>query len=534
DWWLPRDALVGTDAAVAGVPAAYTRSAWENVVQPFLDTLPDAGVPKDRVAALRKQYFDDYFAAWGGLQTHFGDGFTLWKGRENALLARAAGNDNPYALYFASADEQIYGLPLKLPAGLRWSECWVRMKSHWLSAWRPLGHFIGDGFALWRTRIEPPPWVPALRATQLKVLAPQTPELAQAWLRLQGPSAGQDAWHIASDLFAGHGSSDKPPASEYATLLAATDKPPTGYGDGFSPQDQSAWAIARGPARLLWQVTVAMAAKTLQQSWQDTVFKPLATLPAEARQGALLGPQGKLEAFVGDWLKPFVSERERSPIGVAGVAMPLAPAFTALIAAGHAAPAINAPVPAGIFTLESPSDLSPLDEGAQGTTFELACAGQTASINSKGESLSDAQMQPQWSAQTCTEARIRIGLPPLPVLPDAIPSADTPAPAPVASAPASPAPAPAGDSPRLVLLYRGKDGMAKLLQDFANGSHAFGMADFRDSYSPGQWQELQPRLSAAGFRQARVYLRIEPSPQLVQAVSGAASGPSELPGQIIN
>lgn len=530
DWWLPAGALVGTDTALPAIPAAYTRPAWENVVEPFLDTLPDAGVARERIDALRGQYFTDYFAAWGGLQAHFGDGLALWKGREDDLLKRAAGNDNPYALYFARLDEQVYGLPLALPVGLRWSQCWAQMKSRWLTSWRPLSGFIGDSLALWRTRIEPPPWVPALRATRLQVLAPQAPAFAQAWLRLQGPGAGQDAWHIASELFAGHGNSDKPPADDYARLLAATDKPPEGHGENFSPQDQAAWAIARGPARLLWQATATMAARTLQQRWQETVFQPLAALPPEARQGALLGPQGKLEAFVGDWLKPFVSERERTPVSVAGVTMPLAPAFVALIASGQAGPPSDAPVPAGTFTLDSPSDLSPLEEGAQGTVFELACGGQTSSIGSRGESLSDAQMQPQWSAQTCAEARIRIALPPLPTLPDAIPAAaETP------TTPAPPTPAPVvGDSPRLVLLYRGKDGMARLLQDFAGGSHAFGMADFRSSYSPGQWQELQPRLVAAGFRQARVYLRIDASPQLLQAVSGAADAPRELPGQIID
>lgn len=533
DWWLPRDALVGTDASVAGIPAAYTRQTWEAVVQPFLDTLPDADVPKARVAALRAQYFKDYFAAWGALQARFGEGAGLWKGREDALLKRAAGTDNPYALYLASADSQLYGLPLDLPAGLRWADCWAQMKQRWLASWRPLGRFAIHSLALWRTRITPPPWVPALRATQLKVLAPQAPVFAQAWLRLQGPTAGQDAWRIASDLFAGHGSSDKPPADDYARLLASVDKPPAGYDQGFSPQDQAAWSIVRGPAQLLVQVTVAMAARTLQQRWQETVFQPLAAMPAETRQGALLGPQGKLEAFVGDWLKPFVSARERTPVSVAGVAMPLTPAFASLLAAGQAAPAPAGPVPAGTFTLDSASDLSPMREGPQGTTFELACNGQVQSISSKGESLTDAQMQPQWSAQACTEARIRISLPAV-AQPVAVPA---PAPAAGTAAPPSPAlppPASADDGLRLVLLYRGSQGMAQLLQDFAAGSHAYGVADFRDSYSPGQWQELLPRLQASGFRQARVYLRIQPTPQLTQALAGPASTPSELPGQIVN
>src|SRR3546814_17706555 len=40
-----------------------------------------------------------------------------------------------------------------------------------------------------------------------------------------------------------------------------------------------------------------------------------------------------LDAFVNDWLKPFVTEKERMPVKVAGISMPLAPAFQGVVGA---------------------------------------------------------------------------------------------------------------------------------------------------------------------------------------------------------
>ena len=48
---------------------------------------------------------------------------------------------------------------------------------------------------------------------------------------------------------------------------------------------------------------------------------------------ALYGPQGKLSAFVNDWLKPFITEKERLPVKVDGVAIPLSAAYQGMVAA---------------------------------------------------------------------------------------------------------------------------------------------------------------------------------------------------------
>ncbi|MEZ0469732.1 type VI secretion system protein [Luteimonas salinilitoris] len=543
DFWLPDDRVVGVDAdSLPTVSRAFTYDTWNGAIAPFLDTARDeAGVQPERVESFRDAYFREYFDEWARLQARFGEGIALWKGHEAELVARAAGTDNPYAAYFRAAGQQLYALPLKRPLGLRWRETWAQMKSAWLSSWRPLGRFIGDSFRFGGTSITPPVWLTALRDTEIDVLAPQAPLFARGYLRLQADGGAQDVYRIVADLFASRGIADKPPASEYAELLAAVDKPAEAYAEQFGAEDLAAWSVAQGPARLLLRLTVRRAGEYVQQRWRETVVKPLAALPPERQASALLGPQGRLEAFVGDWLKPFITDAERAPVSVGGVAMPLSADYRALLSGGRAAPASDAPFPAGIFTLDAPSHLGTLLEGPQGTTFEVICAGESFSITSKGESLTDAQAQVRWSPTACSEARIRISLPPaaadrLAGQVDAEPEAAV---AEDASA-ASQAPVAADDAPateagfRLTLLYRGADGFVRLFDEFGPGAHVFSISDFRDSYSPSQWEELHPRLQAAGFRQARVHLRIEPSEEMKRFLAARGAAPLAVPESILD
>lgn len=532
DFWLPKDRVVGVETgSLPAVSRAFTYDTWHGVIAPFLETAADqAAVSSERVDAFRDAYFREYFDAWARLQARFAEGIALWKGHDQELIVRAAGADNPYAVYFRTARQQLYALPLKRPLGLRWAETWAQMKSAWLSSWRPLGRFIGDSFRFGAVEITPPVWLTALRDTELDVLAPQAPLFARGYLRLQADGGAQDTYRIAADLFASRGAPDKPPASEYAELLSAVDKPAEAYAEEFAAEDLAAWSIAQGPARLLVLLTVRRAGEYVQRRWRETVIRPLAALPPEQQAPTLLGPQGKLDAFVGDWLKPFVTDKERTPVSVGGVTMPFSADYRAMLTGGRAAPVSDAPFPAGTFTLDAPSHLGTLLEGPHGTTFEVVCTGQSFSITSKGESLTDAQAQVQWSPTACPEARIRISLPT---------SATDRLAALEAAALADPAVPAAGEAPasgaafRLTLLYRGPDGFARLTEEFAPGAHVFSLSDFQDSYSPSQWEQLRPRLQAAGFRQARVHLRIEPSEQLKRFLASRGAAPLALPASIL-
>ena len=73
----------------------------------------------------------------------------------------------------------------------------------------------------------------------------------------------------------------------------------------------------------------------------------------------------------------------------------------------------------------------------------------------------------------------------------------------------------------------------QLIDEFKTGSRAFGVNDFRASYSPAQWTDLSQRLRSAGFSQARVFLQIEPSDEMQAFLSARGASP-ELPTRILD
>jgi hypothetical protein len=532
DFWLPEGAVVGSeDTADAAISSAYTRDAWEGIVQPMLATLEEQGTPAQaRIDELRNSYFNDYFASWAKFQARFQDGTQFWRGRYQDLQARASGADNPYTLFFQSAQRNLYELPLDWPFSSRWAAAWAQMKAKWLSSWRPFGRFVADSFKFFGDKVTPPVWLLAMHDTQARVLAGEEGDFARAYLRLQAEGSGQDVYQIASDLFASKGRADKPPASEYTALIDAVDKPPEKFATEFKGDDLGAWSIVRGPSKLLLFLTVHRAGEYVQERWRDSVVKPLASLPQEQQVEALYGAQGKLGAFVNDWLKPFISEKERLPMKVAGVSMPLTPGYQSMVAAERKfLPVLDdgAPFLAGSFTLTQPSALGALDEGDGGTVFEVECRERVYRASSAGDSLADAKAQVFWSPSSCLEARIRItmAVPPeeeAPPLQEFDP----------ATSQMQAAEAPVPEQLSLTRIYPGPDGFAQLVQEFASGSHVFAADDFRESYSPAQWSELRGRLATARFRSARVFLQVDLSDEM-KLFLGARTARAEVPNVIL-
>ncbi|QIL21762.1 hypothetical protein [Thermomonas sp. HDW16] len=530
-FWLPEGTVVGTDAGQAvNVSQAYSRDAWEGIVQPMLATLHEQAPGKQaRIDDIRSTYFRDYFASWAAFQARFGDGIALWRGHYGDLLTRAATQQNPYDFFFRSAQRNLYELPLDWPFSSRWAATWMQMKSNWLSSWRPFGRFVADSFKFGGDKIAAPVWLLAMHDTQAKVLAGEEAEYARAYLRLQAEGSGEDVYQIASELFAGKGKADKPPASEYTELIDAVDKPGEKYATTFKGDDLAAWSVVQGPSKLLLFLTVHRAGEFVQERWRESVVKPLAALPQDQQIEALYGEQGKLGAFVNDWLKPFITEKERLPVKVGGVSMPLTPGYQSMVAAQRKfLPVLDngPPFLAGSFTLTRPSELGALDEGDAGTVFEVECRERVYRASSAGESLADAKAQVFWSPSSCLEARIRVSF--------AVPAED----AGDQTQEFDPATSEmhAVDTPAeqlsLTRIYAGPEGFARLIEEFSGGAHAFGVDDFRQSYSPAQWSELRQKLAEAKFRNARVFLQVELSDQMKQYL-GASTARAEVPNVIL-
>lgn len=524
EFWLPADRVVGVDPeTLPSVSRVYSQEAWSGVVEPMLQTVARSSAEGRATAdALRGEYFSAYFGAYARLQARFFEGIALWRGHYGELLPRAAERQNPYRIYFEAAERDLFALPLDLPTGMRWSEAWRGMKADWLRSWRPFGQFIGGSFG--GGDVTPPHWLLAMRATQAQVLARQEPVFARGYLRLQSDGAGQDIYQIAADLFSTRGAPTRPPATEYAALLEGVDKPDERWATEFTGDDLAAWGIVQGPSRLLLFLTVHKAGEYVQARWRETVVQPLAALDSRAQVEALYGEQGRLNAFVNDWLKPFITERERLPIRLAGVAMPLSAEYQSMVASERRFMPVlegDRPFLAGSFTLTRPSQLGSLAEGPEGTVLEVDCRERVYRASSAGQSLADAKAQIFWSPNSCLEARIRISIP------EAPPSAEGAA----AAVPGTPVPA--GPTIQLTRLYTGADGFVQLIDEFKTGSRAFGVNDFRASYSPAQWTDLSQRLRSAGFSQARVFLQIEPSDEMQAFLSARGASP-ELPTRILD
>ncbi|MEO8777043.1 MAG: type VI secretion system protein [Rhodanobacter sp.] len=532
DYWLPPDRVVGVDAGtLPRISAAYTAATWNGVVMPMTTTIRATLAEKKTLADdFRHAYFAAYFHAWAQFQSRFFDGVKLWQGHGDELTARAAGDDNPYRFFFDDMQRQLLSLPLQLPLSVRWQQAWDRTRAAGWGGWKPFGAFIGHTVGGWFSHSgEPPPtWLLATLDTRRSVLRGQRALFANGYLRLEAKGGEQNLYQIMADLYRAKGVSAQPPASEYATLLRSVDHPDDRYAANFKGDDLGAWSVVQGPAHLLLYLTVQRVAHYVQQRWNDGVVAPLKSLPPEQQLAALYGVQGKLNAFVNDTLAPFVSDKERTPIRVGGVALSLTPAFLALLAAqGQAQSALNTDQPflAGSFSFSGPSELGGLVEGAQGSVLQVDCKDRNVSTSSKAQSLAESKVAVFWSPTSCLQASLRISVEQAPAAEAAL------VPGGSASAAGAALPAPV-DPLVLTKLYAGQDGFLQLLKDFGTGSHTFALGDFRDSYTPLQWADITARLHAAGFSQVQVFLAIDLSDAMKQYLA-ARTTPVAMPTRIV-
>ncbi len=286
--------------------------------------------------------------------------------------------------------------------------------------------------------------------------------------------------------------------------------------------------MVQGPARLLLMLTVHRAAQFVQLRWNEGVVQPMAALPPQEQVAELYGERGKLDAFVNDWLKPFITEQERTPVAILGVAMPLAPAFQGVVAGKRQFMPLlgeEKPFMAGSFVFAGPSQAGGLAEGSAGTTLEIECKERLYRAVSNAASLAESRASVFWAPSSCVEARIRISLAP----PDTLDSvmeggAPTGQAAPVSAAP----------EPELSLtrVYAGPEGFLELIADFQDGSQSYALQEFRDAYTPAQWSALVPQLRQAGFNGARVLLQAEPSDEMNRYLA-ARERPASIPASIV-
>ena len=215
--------------------------------------------------------------------------------------------------FFRDAQRDLYELPIDWPLASRWAATWAQMKAKWLSSWRPFG-------ASWRIRSVRRRPAAVLAAGDARrpgrVLAGSRPTIARAYLRLQAEGSGEDAYQLASDLFASKGKADQAAGQRVhrADRVGGQARRAVRHrlqGDdlphGRSCRDRRACCCS----------SPCTAPASSCRNWRER-GQAARRIAAGQQVEALYGPQGKLGAFANDWLKPFITEKERLPVKVDG------------------------------------------------------------------------------------------------------------------------------------------------------------------------------------------------------------------------
>src|SRR3546814_8225800 len=101
------------------------------------------------------------------------------------------------------------------------------------------------------------------------------------------------------------------------------------------------------------------------------------------------------------------------PVKVAGISMPLAPAFQGVVGAERQfLPVLGADKPfmAGAFVFSGPSLTGAIEEGADGTVLEIDCQERLYRATSNAPSLAEAGVTVFWSPPSCRSRPTRTTL----------------------------------------------------------------------------------------------------------------------------
>ncbi len=287
--WPKTLAAVGQPAAK--VEGGYTRSAWEDRIQPLLQQMSivvPALAPELR--AFEADYRLQYVGQWERFLRAFPRDETTWSPtQQRQALEVLLGPESPYNCIL---DVTLGHLQPMVPAAP-----------------------TADA-----TPTSPPPpsaagsvpdWVRLLRQYAASPKRPEYLKTLQA-LRptLFGPRKAELSFKLARDSFeydtsgAGLAASAAPPPPVLHQLQRMLQE--LRQEAGPPGQEAPLWPLLERPLRLVWPVVLQEASEQLQARWQDEVEQPSRRLQGIERLEFLHGPQGKVKTFVEGVAKPFV------------------------------------------------------------------------------------------------------------------------------------------------------------------------------------------------------------------------------------
>lgn len=504
--WRPPRTHPAQESSVA-VEAAYTQAVSLGILPAFKTQLQESAPNLTSLyLSFSKDYWQNYFLRWGAFLGNFHSGVTLWKGSYDQLISRMARGESPYNDLHTALDQNIFSLPLDTPISTRFNLYFNDVKNDWASFFSLTGkHFL----RLWRelgqaNRITSPTWVLSVEEKLASDGKKASILFDQMIHTLDQDQKGQESYKIAAEIFKSNGATTTGPAQSFSKLDQLIGQPPDAVAPKMTPEDHTAWSGLHGPSRVLLALITYRAGQFLQTQWNVNIVEPMKRLNAADRNSIFLSDNGKINAFINDWLKPFVNEKEKIPIQVMDVSLPFAGGYKkAIDTISQMAPLANSKdlFFAGTFRFTQASSMGKVTEGPLGTELSLSCRGNKTTVSTLGGSLSERTVKIYWSPDSCDEIRIRVALP---------------SPADAATA--------ANASKNIASLtktYTGRDGFIQLVNDFKLGTIAFSLQEFKSSYTASEWAELLKRITPLGITGVKIFLEIQKSNELAKYMSAS-------------
>ena len=520
DVWtdLPPQAAI----APVQVDGSYTQNAWQQSLRPFL-IRAEAAVP-DMQHALRNfrdSYRTDYFAQWHQFMVNFPSGESPWwqtAEQRRTLMTSLLQTTSPYNRVLDLTFEQLQP---HLPADLvqqATSPDTAENKTA-LPGQPSAGSAIttrggqtadGEGASKPRDRAASVPlWVQVL----VRYIGSPTRRTYQDTLLHLGEALSDDPsrekrFKLAHAGFQEETASGEPKhpilklawlVQEFRTQEATEDK-----------SVQALWQLLERPVLFVWKVVLEETGVYFQKRWAENVLAPQTDLVELERINFLYGPEGKVRAFVDEFLRPFLADNETRPRQVLDESIPLSSDFLTTLQNAKQLPSVlesgkQTPQRVSVEVTRQTAIESQTNIIADRAEFVLECATKTFKVAMPSQADATPAATVFWSFEGCGD-----------VVVTAVLSCNRLC---VERAAAVGMSVPEVSQLRLRKRYKGQEGFFQFVNDFSDGSQAFGLREFADSYATSEWQDLQSTLRPYGLSAIRMYFRVEVSPALERLIA---------------
>ncbi|MDH3602510.1 MAG: type VI secretion system protein, partial [Candidatus Tectomicrobia bacterium] len=506
------------------VEGAYTPGAWKRSIHPFLRRAGDAAPDmKPLLKDFEQEYRTQYFEQWRAFLADFPRGELPWWGSHAQRQQLAMGllqESSPYNRIIDTALVNLRPLlPTVLQLGMQAPEAaqdeaadasLIRKTQTFFAAMgkkiqEKLSSGDDDNAIVAQAEATLPAWTRSMRRySRSESREKYLENLQQIRDELTDDVFKEHSFQLAQIGFQeGKPRKDTTHPVMQALWLIGQFQKEQGSGDA---SEEAFWPLLKRPVLFVWKVILEDASAFIHQSWGENVVTPSQGLSKLEQLGFLYGGQGEVQAFIDQFVKPFLLVNQSGPTQVLGEELPLPPDIMKAVQAqkrlkpyalGKAASHQVQVAATRDALIDSQTNLV-----EEKTEFQLACGAQQFTVNNRPPAATTVF----WSFESCGEVRITIFV--------------TCNRACVERAAAVGISVPEVSSLALTKRYPGQSGFLNFIQDFGNGWRTFGRYDF---------DEVEEALYQYQLRAIHVFFNVGVPPSLTQLIalmSGSVVAPT--------